>query len=227
MSKVRLHRDLYVASLVLDDEMAILQDEWAAQDPYYFLTNFVYTYDPHAGKIRQFPDKPYLAYLTQTWIEHNRLFIEKSRQMLITWIFTALFLWDAMYNNMRVTIYQSKNQLETGIDKPIHLCGRSKFIHEHLPSSMRNKYPMISTKKPPTLYFPNTQSYIIGAPQNPVFARQFTITGILWDEMAFQIRCMDSVASAIPTFDKNTKVVGVSTPNRKNFFYRLCHDIKV
>ena len=224
----QLDKDLATMSILLDDQEQEVRDEWAQKDIWYWLTHFVYTYDPHATEsIRKFPPKEHIKIVLDTLLEKKRILLFKSRQLLQTWTFCAFFLWDALYKEGRMTIFQAKNQEKANVSNPLHLCGRAKFIYDHLPSNIQQEYPMIPTKKPPFLYFPKTESYIIGGSQNPAFARQYTITGYLLDEMAFQERCMQTLGGIIPTLSPDCFFVGLSTVHGKNFFYRLLYDMPV
>jgi len=51
-----------------------------------------------------------------------------------------------------------------------------------------------------------------------------TASGIFADEMAFQEQAEDAFTAARPTFLGGGRFTGVSTPNFRNFWYRMVYD---
>lgn len=194
----------------------------AKEDPFFFLTTFCYTLDPHDQNqpIKLFPKYDYIQYLCSQFKDHSLLLIEKSRQMVVTWTFVALCLWETMFNKGKLTFFQSKKEEDANA-----LVDRAKFIYNHLPEFFKNQYP---AKEPFTymkLDFPTQFSSIRATPQGPDQIRMHTSSIIFADELAFMEEAASSYAAAKPTIDGGGKFVGVSTVNGKNFFYRLTHDL--
>ena len=77
-------------------------------DRYYWLTHYVWTLDPHdkQNPIKLFPDKEYLEAITKIWGEEKLLLIEKSRQMLASWLLCALSLHEAQFENGKYDFFQ-------------------------------------------------------------------------------------------------------------------------
>jgi hypothetical protein len=73
---------------------------------------YVFTIDPHDGShpIKRFPKKEYLEYLVDRWLKEHLLLVPKSRQIMASWIFTALYLWDAQFHEGRYNYFQSKKE---------------------------------------------------------------------------------------------------------------------
>ena len=42
--------------------------------------------------------KPYFVPIIQAWLENPIVVIEKSRDMIATWLFTTLYTWDTLYH---------------------------------------------------------------------------------------------------------------------------------
>ena len=88
-------------------ELDALSLSWAfaRRDPVDFLRFFCLTLDQHDkhDSVKPFPaERPHLVALTRLW-QHNRLLsICKSRQMVCTWLFAALALWDALMHPGRL-----------------------------------------------------------------------------------------------------------------------------
>ncbi len=195
----------------------------AEEDPYFYLTTFAYTLDPHdqTHPIKLFPKHPYIKLLCEEFLSNKLLLVEKSRQMTVTWTFVALCLWDAQFKKGRLVFFQSKKEEDANA-----LVERAKFIYEHQPEYFKAKYP---AKKPFTymkLEFPTQFSMIRATPQGAEQIRMHTSSVIFSDEMAFQEGARDAYAAAKPTIDGGGRFIGVSTANGKNFFYRLSHDLE-
>ena len=204
----------------LDVLDAILKAE---EDPYFFLTTFCYTLDQHDHDhpIKLFPSLDYIRFFAYEFINEKKLLVEKSRQMIVTWTFVALCLWDTMFHKGKLTFFQSKKEEDANA-----LVDRAKFIYRHLPKLIQDKYP---TKQPFTymkLTFPFQESEIRATPQGPEQIRMHTSSNIFSDEMAFQEEARNAYAAAKPTIDGGGRFIGVSTANGKNFFYRLSHDLE-
>lgn len=207
--------------------------ELAMRNPWVFMTNFVYTMDPHAkgGKVvKLFPSYKYLRWLTQTWERERLLLVSKSRQMLISWLFVGLYVWDSMAHYGRFTFFQSKKEDDAGFTNTgatrfgLSLCSRAEWIWNHLPEAIKLQNPITTSKKPPLMTFSRTMSVIQGISQDSEAPRQYTATGFLGDELAFQERAERGVTAAIPTLDTQGRYTGVSSANGKNFFYLLLQD---
>lgn len=208
-------------------------------DPYEFVFKYTYTIDPHdpVNPIKLIPDKAYIRELITLWLSEHSLLVVKSRQMMVTWLFTALNLWLAMTQAGQYIFFISKKEDDAGFSTNLSLLSRAYFIFQHLPKEMQLRYKR--TMSPSTLVFVNNNSTIHGVSQDSDAVRQYTASSILFDEMAFMEHAERCYASIKPTLDgrksklpvANTfvtlpKFQGVSTPNGKNnLFYKLVHDL--
>jgi len=91
-------------------ELFYIEAELARHKPWNFVKNFVWTIDEHdkMTPIKQFPNKLMYRVLTRAYLEYDVLFIEKSRQIMVSWLMAALMLWDALFFKARRNILQSK-----------------------------------------------------------------------------------------------------------------------
>ena len=194
--------------------------EWlkARLDPYHFLTTFCYTLDQHdpVNPIKLIPQKQYIKFLVRAWQKCPLLVICKSRQMLVTWTFVCLYLWDAMFKYGRRDFFQSEKE-----EKANELIERVHFTHRFLPGK---PYKIGAKYTYCRLRFPSVDSIIKGVPQGPDVIRQETASGVLSDEMAFQFEAERAYIAAKPTIDGGGRYTAISTPNGPNFFKRLVHD---
>ena len=110
---------------------------------------------------------------------------------------------------------------ETDADK---LVKRALFIFEHLPKEIQTYYGPTSDKYC-EIRFERTGSVIQGVSQESEALRMYTASAIFSDEMAFQEKAEKSWLAMRPTIDTGGQFIGVSTPNGKNFFYRMVYDI--
>lgn len=187
------------------------------KDPWYFLVNHVNTENSHAeiNPFQPFPDKPHLFYLTRLWETERRMIVPKSRQMSVTWLFCALYLWESMFFPSRLTVFSSKTEKDA-----IHLIQRTKFMHERLPKFIREMTPCIALQT--ELKFKN-RSTIHGIPAGADQVRGLTLSGVFVDEGAFQDQMKPMLAAAIPTLGKSGRITLVSSAS-PSFFQMLMED---
>jgi len=213
-----------------------LQDiEWATcrEDPYYFLINWAKTLNVHdeVNPIQPFPDKEYLKILVDTWLKTQLLLVPKSRQMMMSWLFTTLYLWDTIFHEARMTFFQSK-KAEDADD----ILKRSKFVWDNLPKFLKRYYSggklhvlhcnpqhkgqHVSGK----MSFPEINSEIRAIPEGGDVIRMHVASGILADEMAYQAEARSAFTAAKPTLSAKGRFTGVSTPEHGTFFEELVFD---
>ena len=201
--------------------MAQDQVSQAKADLLYFLTEFVWTLDEHdtVNPIKRLPmDKQYLQDLAHLFLTEPLLLLEKSRQMLVTWIGMAYCLWTAMFHDGKRVFVQSKKEGDAN-----NLVDRCKFIYNHLPKYMTNAY-LVNPPAYCKLEFGRHNSIIQGIPQGPEQLRQYTVSLQWADEVAFQEKSEEAYIAALPTISGGGQYIGVTTPNFKEFFYLLKSD---
>ena len=212
-----------------DLELAI-----CVEDPYHWLIHWARTLDSHDDKnpIKAFPDKLYLKTLVKIWRENKLLLLPKSRQMMISWVIVALYLWDTQFHPAKLTFFQSKRE-----DDADDLVRRAKFIYDHQPKFLKRYYDgkkYINLRANPQvpegrhlfckLTFPDIHSEIRGIPQGGDIIRMQTSSGILADEMAFQPEAQAAYTAAKPTLSAQGRFTGVSTAEDNSFFEDLVFD---
>jgi len=151
------------------------------------------------------------------------LLVEKSRQMLVTWVMIACHLWDAQFHQGRRIFFQSKKENDANA-----LVDRAKHIYDSYPPHIKPIIEALYPANKPMAYlkleFGKNKSIIQGTPQGADVIRQYTASRIFSDEMAFQEKAEEAYIAAKPTIVGGGSFVGVSTPNFKNFFYLLAKD---
>jgi len=201
--------------------------EWEIikRSPHYFIFKYIKTIDPHhSTPVRPFPCKDYLWWIISLIHENQFIAIMKSRQVLITWTICAYILWDAITKPYRFHVVESRKRELAGFNEQLSLLNRIEFMYNHLPQWMRARNPMEIRKKAYKLIFTKTHSEILAVSQEATEGRGLTINILFMDEVAFQEHGRTAWNSFRPTLGKNSKAILVSTPQGKNWFYRLLVD---
>jgi len=223
----------YLQQVLQDPKLQAVEWFNCHDDPYYFMTNWAYTLDVHDRKdpVKLFPKKEYLRIIVDIWLKEPLLLIPKSRQMMVSWIFTCLYLWDTQFHRGRLSFFQSKKE-----DDADDLVKRAKFIWDHEPKFLKTYWDSgeftelkcnehnqgMHTRC--RMIFPAIHSEIRGVAQGGEIIRMHTASGILEDEMAFQPEAKASYTAAKPTISSMGKFTGVSTAEDNTFFEDMVFD---
>lgn len=207
-------------------QAAVEEVKIASDDLFYYLDHMVYTLDEHdaTNPIKKLPmHKKYMRELAQLFLDEQLLLVEKSRQMMVTWLMIACHLWDAQFHEGRRIFIQSKKEVDAN-----HLIDRAKIIYNNYPEYYRRVIHNLFPAREPMAYlkleFPKQNSVLQGTAQGADVLRQYTASRIFQDEMAFQDKAEEAFIAAKPTIVGGGSFIGVSTPNFKNFFYLLKSD---
>lgn len=159
-------------------------------DPELFVKYVVYTMDESDKKhfgAKRFPyiEKPYLADLCKLWFEaekrNKNIIIEKSRQMMVSWVYSALHLHEAFTIPNRKILLLSKSE-----EKAIELMNRLEYIYKNIPEEIwpSNLRPKM-TKTKTQMSFEGMDSTILSLTSSSDSARSLTASRIFMDEFAF------------------------------------------
>ncbi len=220
----------------LKESQKLRDIEWGLcyENPYYWMTNWALTLDSHdpGNPIKPFPDKKYIKILVDLWLKYPLLLIPKTRQMMMSWIFTSLYLWDAQFHVGRLNFFQSKKSEDAD-----QLVRRAKFIYDHEPRFLKRYFedgkfnnlvcnPQHGGQHTQgKLTFPQIYSEIRGIPEGGDIIRSYTASGIFEDEMAFQPESSDAYTAAKPTLSSMGRFTGVSTAEDSTFFDDMVYDL--
>lgn len=164
----------------------------------YFLRRWVRTKDATnlERPVQPFPSPeimPHPYYVADVWYRHRLLAVPKSRRMLMTWLFVALYTWDTVFHEGRATWLGSKKDDDAG-----ELIDRVEHIIE--PLAMRGIVPPFTRRRSPhKITVPSLDSYIQGFPSGPDQLRQHGASGVLLDEAAFQDGLEETLAASTAT----------------------------
>lgn len=184
-----------------------------------FLTRAVWTKDEASGEIRQFPNWPYLKYLTErrreTYLDPPIHAYEKSRRMMITWWLSALYLYDTLTQANHAN-YIGSRTLKTSA----FLLGNERIygVYERIPESVWPNKPRLETgnkheKGFLSLTCPTTGSYMEAVASGAEQLRQYTGTNVFCDEIAFWEWWNMSWSAIRPILEGGGHADLVTTPN--------------
>lgn len=143
--------------------------------------------------------------------------VEKSRQMLVTWIVCAYLLWRAKYYPHQLLLVQSKREDDAAnlVFNKEAFFARISFLESHLPKHLRTLvFPRNATYG--HLYFPNG-SHIWGIPEGGDIIRSNTPSVVFSDESAFQAEFDKSYTAALPAIKGGGQYIAVSSAEPGSF----------
>jgi len=186
---------------------------------------YIVTKDEHAEgdlSIRLFPtreEKPAIWDLLDTMKEESMLAIEKSRQLLVTWLCCLFCLWVAKFQKNRLVFVQSKKEEDAAnlVFNSEWSKARISFMESNLPESLKSDVLPAYGK----LYFKETGSSIWGIPEGGDQIRSYTPSLVFSDEFAYQPEAEAAWTAAKPCVMGGGKFFAVSSANPGGFMKTL------
>jgi hypothetical protein len=211
--------------------------ERCRQDGWYWVVNHVKTRDEAAGaeeSVKAFPDLPQQAAIWAALADpdENLYAIAKSRQIMMSWLCCAFCVWVARFQPNRLVVWQSKREQDaiemvSHGDKR-HDDARMEFIEQALPNWMRDRCWNGTAWTTGRARFGSGEitwqngSKIMAIPEGGHQIRSKTPSLLILDEAAFMESAHLSISAGLPTIQKESKLVLVSTPNGKqSSFYQM------
>jgi hypothetical protein len=205
-------------------------------DPYGFLTDCVKTLDQATQRVRRFPNwedptpgcacapgkgcRSYLDHVVNRWLKEKRFLLPKSRRILASWTMVGLHTWLARFFPGTSVAFVSRKQGLNDSEGAAELVRRVKFIEEHLPVELE---PLRVEYNFARLKYPEIGSEIIGVAQGADQLRQYTLSAIFADEMAFWEEAHDTYSASLPTLEGGGRFTGVSSAH-PGFFKQAVFD---
>ena len=149
----------------------------------------------------------------------TNVFIEKSRQMGLSWVLMYIFVYGFIFHNHKYHVISQKEELVDKIGDMKSLFWKARFCINLLPKRMLPKWYDSKNSKYMTISRPDGTGAITGESANPNAGRWGTYNAVFLDEFAFMSNATTintACASATPCRIYN------STPNGEgNEFYRM------
>lgn len=205
----------------MNDRQLLDQFHRMKDDPWEFC-KVVRTQDPVDEKnpIKDFPvHLEYLKFYTRVWQKRRFIGVPKSRRMKLSWINIVLYLWDTMFHVGKHNAFVSKKE-----DDSDELVKRAAFVYNHLneekfPKELRPKAVVTFNQ----IEFAELNSKIQGFPSGADQLRQYTFSGMLFDELAFWDDAEESFGASIPTAEGGGRITLISSV-APGFFQRVVFD---
>ena len=196
---------------------AIQRQAWehAKNDAVLFLRSFVFTVDEHdeetpVKRFRVIEPIEYIARLWQDLPQNEHISINKSRQLMCSWLAVSLILWESLRKPGRLWGVVSKKE-----DDAAKLLGETRlgFIYHYLPEWMQKEHKMRASEVRVTFEHPGKApvSQVMAIPQGSNQSRMHTFSGLVFDEAAFQDGLGQTIVGAKPTLHGGGKLILIST----------------
>ena len=171
--------------------------------------------------IRKFPMKSYFVPIIEHWMKHPLMAVEKSRDMMGTWLMVAMYTWDTCFHRGRQNLFQSEDAGKTR-----ELVRRAYGIWNNQPDWLKAVAPATFAEgsyRSGILAVTSLQSEILGLPKGTSKVRMHHPTGFFSDEAAFNPDAAESFAAIKPAISDGGKYSAISSAN-PGWFHRLCRD---
>jgi hypothetical protein len=175
----------------------------ATRNPYIWATGYTKTKNEHwveegrPSPYEPFPRLPYFPPLFQAFESERIVWIEKSRDMMISWACVAYLTLKAMTMPECGVLFQAQKE-----NKAIQLVEYAKCLYDQQPDFLREAFPLTKpTKNQPalSLHFAHG-GYVLGIPGGADQIRSYHPWGYLNDESSFQPEageCYNEALSAV------------------------------
>lgn len=188
-------------------EYQAIERKRCAVEPWYWLVNYVYSIQKdeavEGGVTMRFPAHEYLRYIAHKFFTEPHFALDKSRQLLLTWLFSALYLWYIQYNHNEECVCQSKKEDIADTE----IVQRADFIYQNEPCWLT---PVVKYRYC-KLFCPATNSKMLGIPSGGDQIRSKNPTRVYIDEAGFFEGEFEDCRTAAIACCKDVKLV--STPN--------------
>jgi hypothetical protein len=174
-------------------------------DPLTWLRHYTQTRDSHwreasaPSPYRPFPDKPYFRPVVEALRKEPVLFVEKSRDMMLTWLCVGFFTHAAMTTEGIEVLFQSQKE-----DKAFELVDYAKTLYRRQRPELQRAFPLARKLKEMAageLLFAHG-SRIIGIPGGGDQVRSYHPWGLFMDEAAFMPEAGQSYDNAVSVCKK-------------------------
>lgn len=148
---------------------------------------------------RCFPDKPYFRPMVELFNTEPVLFVEKSRDLMLSWLFAGLFTHAVMSTDGIEVLFQSQKEA-----KAFELVGYARILYERQNPEIKKLFPL---SKPMDEHPAGQLQFahggrIVGIPGGSDQIRSYHPWGLLIDEAAFIPESGLTYDQAVPVCQK-------------------------
>ena len=217
-----------VHKLVIDNpEFADLINEACAADPIFFINGFCWTYDSHK---EPFAKLPFILYPFQEEavieiikaVNEYDILIEKTRQMGISWINLAIFVWILLYSRSRNGLLGSRT--EDLVEKPGDakaLMWRVDYLVDNLPEWIKKGYDSSKNRVRKHIEMPASGCSIDAESTTPNFGTGDHRYYVFLDEFS-KVPDGDAMLASTQPVTKS-RIINGTPYGINNSFYELTH----
>ena len=130
---------------------------------------------------------PYLPWLFNLFVDHRRVFLPKSREMMASWCGIGFAVWSCQFfEKTRAIVQTQKDDKVIDLIKGSEVPGYSRTLIERQPKWLQERFPLTKPMKDQTqneIAWANG-SVIQGVPRGADQIRQYHPTLVLFDEAA-------------------------------------------
>lgn len=149
------------------------------------------------------------------------LMVEKSRQVMITWVALAYILWRAKFMDHQLILVQSKREADAQklvcVKESEPDAARLTFMETHLPSHLRSvDFGRRGATAKCNVYF-DSGSHVWGIPEGGAIIRSHTPSLLFSDEAAFQPAFGEAYRAALPAIRGGGQAIFVSSAEMGDF----------
>ena len=181
----------------------------------------LHTDDPGGDPIyRKFPTYPYLRHFFKSVQRPQNLHLEKSRQMLMSWAWMSVFLWDILFHHAwgNLAVSETEKKVDDGAwnSTTDSLFGKLRVLWTSLPPYLQHPIEMTH------LYVrcPETGSYIKGVSGQTGGGRGASYKRALLDEAA-HIKRGESLFRGVKEAAKTGLILNSTPLGKGNVFARM------
>jgi len=187
--------------------------------------SYVLTKDEHKQgdqSVRPFPsqtEKPYIWDILDSFLTQKLILIEKSRQLMVSWLCVLYALWLAKYHRNRMIFIQSRKEENAAnlVYNTEPNQARLSFMETNLPEDMRSEVIWSYGKA----IFKDTGSMVWGIPEGGDQIRSYVPSLVFSDESAFQPEFEGAWKAAKPCVDGGGQFIAVSSAKNGSYMKTL------
>jgi hypothetical protein len=170
------------------------EEERCRTDPLHWLQNWTETFDEKwrekglPSPYRPFPTKPYFPFLFQAFQTSRRLFVPKSRDLMISWAAVGYAAWKCQFFERQHCIVQAQKEGKVAeLIKGTGNLGYAATLYVRQPDWLKQLHPLLKPleENPATMMSWANGSTLRGLPQGADQIRMFHPNVYIADEAAY------------------------------------------